>query len=72
MGETVIKIDNLKKKYRLGTIGGATLNAELQSWWARKRGKEDPNLRLGEEQEDINVTFWALNGINLEVENLLY
>ena len=68
MGETVIKIDNLKKKYRLGTIGGATLNAELQSWWARKRGKEDPNLRLGEEQEDINVTFWALNGINLEVE----
>lgn len=68
MRETVIKIENLKKKYHLGTIGGATLNAELQSWWAKKRGKEDPNLKLGEEQENGNRAFWALNGINIEVK----
>ncbi|MBQ7587462.1 MAG: ATP-binding cassette domain-containing protein [Lachnospiraceae bacterium] len=68
MSETVIKIENLKKQYRLGTIGGRTLNAELQSWWARKRRKEDPNLRIGEERSDYGKPFWALKGIDLEVK----
>lgn len=67
MSDVVIKIENLKKRYRLGAIGGATLNAELQSWWARKRGREDPNLKLGQDYNDANETFWALNGINLEI-----
>lgn len=68
MAETVIKIDNLKKRYRLGAIGGGTLTADLQSWWARKRGKEDPNTKIGQEVYNKNETFWALNGINLEVK----
>lgn len=67
MRETVIKIENLKKQYRLGTIGGGTLTADLQSWWARKRGKEDPNTKLGTDQTRIGETFYALDGINLEV-----
>ena len=67
MAESAIKIENLKKRYRLGAIGGQTLNAELQSWWARKRGKEDPNLKLGETYDGTNKEFWALKGINLEV-----
>lgn len=68
MAETAIKIENLKKRYRLGAIGGQTLNAELQSWWARKRGKEDPNLKLGETYDNAGETFFALNGINLEIK----
>lgn len=68
MSDTAIKIENLKKQYRLGAIGGRTLNAELQSWWARKRGKEDPNLKLGQEYSDTEETFWALKGIDLEVK----
>lgn len=68
MADTVIKIENLKKQYRLGTIGGGTLSADLQSWWARKRGKEDPNTKIGEKQYQKNETFWALDGINLEVK----
>lgn len=68
MGENAIKIENLKKQYKLGTIGGQTLNAELQSWWARKRGKEDPNLKIGQSYSQANEKFWALNGINLEVK----
>lgn len=68
MSDVAIKIENLKKQYRLGTIGGQTLNAELQSWWARKRGKEDPNLKIGQDYSDAGETFWALNGINLEVK----
>lgn len=68
MEETVIKIENLKKRYRLGAIGGGTLAADLQSWWAERRGKEDPNTKIGEKKHDKHETFWALNGINLEVK----
>lgn len=68
MSDIAIKIENLKKQYKLGVIGGTTLNAELQSWWARKRGKEDPNLKLGQDYNNCNATFLALNGINLEVK----
>lgn len=68
MSDTAIKIENLKKQYKLGAIGGQTLNAELQSLWARKRGKEDPNLRIGQDYSDFGESFYALNGINLEIK----
>ncbi len=68
MADIAIKIENLKKQYRLGAIGGSTLNAELQSWWARRRGKEDPNLKIGEDYSKAGERFWALNGIDLEVK----
>jgi len=41
--DIVIKVENLSKEYRLGTISHGTLRQDLQSWWARIRGKEDPN-----------------------------
>jgi len=41
-GDIAIKLQGVKKQYRLGQIGGGTLQGDLQSWWARKRGKEDP------------------------------
>lgn len=68
MSDIAIKIENLKKQYKLGTIGGQTLNAELQSWWARKRGKEDPNLKIGQDYSNYGESFYALNGINLEIK----
>lgn len=67
MQDTVIKIEDLKKKYKLGSIGGGTLSADLQSWWAKKTGKDDPNLKIGEKR-DSGTEFWALNGVNLEVK----
>ena len=67
MSEVVIKIEDLHKKYRLGAIGGGTLTADLQSWWAKVRGKEDPNSKIGAKTYSKNETFMALNGINLEV-----
>lgn len=62
-----IVISGLKKQYRLGTIGGRTLQGELQSWWAKKRGKEDPNLRIGMRADLIGKKFMALDGIDLEI-----
>lgn len=65
--ETVIKIENVKKQYRLGAIGGGTLQGDLQSWWAKVRGKEDPNSKIGQQTYSGNEKFYALNGINFEV-----
>lgn len=45
MDEIAIKIEHVSKEYRLGAIGGGTLRGDLQSWWARVRGREDPNRR---------------------------
>lgn len=62
-----IKIENLKKQYRLGVIGGGTLKGDLQSWWARIRGRDDPNLKIGDKIYKKNEKFLALNGINLTI-----
>lgn len=68
MSDVAIRIENLKKQYMLGAIGGQTLRAELQSRWARKRGKEDPNLKIGQDYANYGDSFYALKGINLEVK----
>jgi lipopolysaccharide transport system ATP-binding protein len=69
MAETVIKVEGLSKRYRYGIIGHGTLYRDIQSWWARFRGREDPNIRItkhagpGLEGE----WFWALKDISFEV-----
>lgn len=65
--EIAIQLSGVKKMYKLGQIGGGTLQADIQSWWARKRGKEDPNTKIGQEERLVGKTFMALNGIDLTV-----
>ncbi len=68
----VIEIEHLYKEYRLGLIGYGTLREDLQSWWAKARGKEDPNSILfsGDQSHDGDTLdhILALNDINLTVE----
>lgn len=65
--EIAIQLSGVKKMYKLGQIGGGTLQGDLQSWWARIRGKEDPNTLIGTDQRLLGQTFMALNGIDLTV-----
>ena len=65
--EIAIRLSGVKKMYKLGQIGGGTLQGDLQSWWARVRGKEDPNTKIGTDQRLVGQTFMALNGIDLTV-----
>lgn len=62
-----IKVSGVKKMYRLGQIGGGTLQADLQSWWARVRGKEDPNTKIDDKQRSKGDIFMALNGVDLTI-----
>ena len=72
MSDTVIKIENLSKQYRLGLVGTGTLSHDLNRWWHRVRGREDPYLKIGENNDRAvsgNSRYaWALRDINLEVK----
>ena len=69
MENLAIKIENVSKEYRLGTIGGGTLQGDLQSLWAKIRHKEDPNSKIGEtEKGQKGDRFMALNGVSFEVK----
>lgn len=65
--EPIIEICNVTKEYRLGTIGGTTLNAELQSFLAKLRGKEDPNKKIGTREGKAGERFLALDGVSFSV-----
>lgn len=74
MSNTVIKIENLSKIYRLGEIGTGTLSHDLNRWWQMNiRGKDDPyalvggvNDRTAKASKGEHVA--ALKDINLEVK----
>ena len=66
MKNTVIKVENLHKRYKLGVIGAKTLQQALQSYIALKLNKEDPNSKIGAKKA-VNGEFWALKGLNFEV-----
>ena len=68
MDELALRIDHVYKQYRLGTIGGGTLKAELQSKFAKIRHKEDPNLKIGQTAHSKNETFLALKDISFDIK----
>lgn len=65
--EIAIKISGVKKIYKLGEIGGNTLQESWQSFWAKVRHEEDPNLKIGQSQRLTGKTFMALDGIDLTI-----
>jgi lipopolysaccharide transport system ATP-binding protein len=72
MSNVVIKVEDLSKQYRLGEIGTGTLNDDLNRWWHRIRGKEDPYLKIGETNDRTkggeSQYVWSLRDINFQVE----
>lgn len=68
MQETMIQFDHVTKEYRLGAIGGGTLRGDLQSLMARIRGKEDPNLQIGQSVYAKNQRFLALDDVSFSVK----
>jgi lipopolysaccharide transport system ATP-binding protein len=69
--QPIIRVENLSKQYRLGTIGTGTLSNDLKRWWYRVRGLEDPFLKIGESNDRAHKGdsdyVWALKDINFEV-----
>lgn len=72
MSDTVIRVENLSKQYRLGMVGAGTLREDLIGLWYKIRGKEDPYLSLGETNDRSKAGnsdyVWALQDVNFEVK----
>lgn len=69
MSDIVIKAEHLSKYYRLGAINHGMLYKDLQSWLARKLGKEDPHSQIGQDHfADRPEGFWALKDLNFEIK----
>ncbi|WP_278627396.1 ABC transporter ATP-binding protein [Thomasclavelia cocleata] len=68
MTNIAMKIENVSKKYRLGAIGGGTLKSDLQSYFARKFNKVDPNSKVNDKSYDCNENFLALDNVSFEVK----
>ena len=62
----MISLRHVTKEYRLGQIGYGTLNKDLQSWWAKRRNKPDPNAKIGKERRLEDGRLLALNDITLD------
>ena len=73
MANHVIEIDHVSKQYRLGQVGTGTISHDLNRWWYRMRGKEDPYLKIGaandRTQKGGSDYVWALRDINLTVNH---
>lgn len=70
--DLAIKIENISKQYKLGEVGTGTLSHDINRWWSKIRGKEDPYLKIGETnvraKKGESDYVWAIKNISLEVK----
>ncbi|AEG99976.1 polysaccharide ABC transporter ATP-binding protein [Lacinutrix sp. 5H-3-7-4] len=70
--DIILKAENISKQYRLGLVGTGTISHDLNRWWHRIRGKQDPYLKVGEHNDrstkGSSDYVWALQDINFEVK----
>lgn len=67
----VIKVEHLYKQYRLGQVGSGSLIQDINRWWHKIRGKEDPYEVISEINDRTTQAkgdfVWALEDINFTV-----
>jgi lipopolysaccharide transport system ATP-binding protein len=83
MSDTVIQVNSVSKRYRLGMVGTGTLSHDLNRWWAQLRGRPDPTRKIDEiqkaetrkqkpehsEKEILrDDEMWALKDVSFEVK----
>jgi lipopolysaccharide transport system ATP-binding protein len=73
MSDLILKVENVSKLYRLGTVGTGTFGGDVQRFWKTKiLGQEDPFLKIGQTNDrtskDKAEFVWALQDINFEVK----
>lgn len=71
MKKIAIKAENLSKVYQLGAFSTGTISRDIERWFYKVRGKEDPFLKIGETNDrttkgDSDVV-WSLKDINFDI-----
>ena len=71
MSNIAIKAEGLSKAYQLGEFSTGTISRDLERWWAKMMGKEDPFLKIGETNDRTNKgvsnVVWSLKDVNFEI-----
>jgi len=72
MNDIILRTENLSKQYRLGQVGLGSLGHDLNRFWHRIRGKDDPYLQIGSVNDRSAKAssdyVWALRDINFEIK----
>jgi lipopolysaccharide transport system ATP-binding protein len=72
MSKIALKSEHISKMYRLGLVSTKTLSHDLNRWFHKIRGKEDPYLKIGEANDrsskGTSEYVWALKDIDFEIE----
>lgn len=70
---TIIKIENLSKQYRLGQVSTGALSHDLNRAFHKIIGKGDPYKKIGEENDRTtkgsSEYVWALKDVNFKVSS---
>ena len=71
MSKLAIKAETISKQYRLGEVGTGTISHDLNRFWNKMRGKEDPYLTIGGVNNSAVKSdsdyVWSLKDINFEI-----
>lgn len=71
MSNSVIKVENVSKMYRLGTLGSGSLVSDVNRLIAKVRGKEDPYAVIGINDRAVKADseyIWSLKDINFDIK----
>jgi lipopolysaccharide transport system ATP-binding protein len=72
MKELAIIAENISKQYRLGEVGTGTITHDLNRFWHKLRGKENPYLKIGDTNDRTSIGgskyVWSLKDINFEIQ----
>lgn len=72
MKNLAILAENISKQYRLGEVGTGTLSHDLNRFWHKIRGNEDPYLKIGENNDrstkGVSDYVWSLRDVNFDIE----
>ena len=70
MSQVIIRVDDVSKLYRLGTIGTGHLRQDINRWWQHKvLRKEDSFFKpgAGNNQNESADYIWALKNVSFDV-----
>ena len=72
MSKVILEVNNLSKQYRLGQFGTGTISHDLNRFWHKIRGKEDPYLKVtsaNNREEDTDAKYvWAAKDISFKLK----
>jgi ABC-type glutathione transport system ATPase component len=67
--DVVIRVEGVSKLYRLGEVGTGSLAHDVNRWWHKVRGKEDPYLKVGEVNDRTKPAKQARSEKSLTTED---